>query len=160
MAERQPRRRLRSCITSRALCDLSCDTAPQISLWLLQHAGVLRDVSSLILGSMLFKYICSLHKLQFYRERERERKSGTGGGPKNHTFVLLFALTPFSRNSEAQRRRCADHELCLQRLEAAGASLPVPVASGVPLWAMAEVLGPRGWTVERIYIIYSKYHIV
>ena len=42
--------RLRSCIHSRALCNLTCDTAPQITLWLLSHADRVRESFNPVAG--------------------------------------------------------------------------------------------------------------
>lgn len=41
--------RLRCCVHSRTVCDLTCDTAPQIALWLVSHAGIGKLCSGFVL---------------------------------------------------------------------------------------------------------------
>lgn len=54
--------RLRSCIHSRALCNLTCDTAPQIALWLLSHAG---DAQRLACVCKSFRGLVQLYRNQW-----------------------------------------------------------------------------------------------
>ncbi|CAK9048203.1 Uncharacterized protein SCF082_LOCUS26885, partial [Durusdinium trenchii] len=83
--------RLRSCITSRALCDLSCDTAPQISLWLLQHAG----------DAQIMSCVCSAWRqlVHLYRSRWPQdflrlfQLQGNHGWPVARPWQILQVLS-------------------------------------------------------------------